>query len=132
MSVAALQAMELRKTLDEQAGGLARSFFARAAPVVDIPWSIAVGSDLRMKQAVGPRTVAVRLINWYMAKLHKAAHTDAALSVAFLKVANLLAPPPSVLHPRIAARVLLRHLIPGGAIRSAPLSRAAARACTSA
>jgi 2-polyprenyl-6-methoxyphenol hydroxylase-like FAD-dependent oxidoreductase len=111
MSVACLQAVALDQVLRERSANLARRFFARAAAVVDIPWSIAVGNDLRMPEAVGPRTTAVRLINWYIAKLHRAAHTDPVTALAFHKVGNLLAPPPSVMHPRIAIRVFLRGLV---------------------
>ena len=106
MSVAALEAAELDKTLAEGSGNLAQSFFARTAKVVDIPWSIAVGNDLRMKETLGPRGVGVRIMNWYISKLHKAAHLDEALSLAFYKVSNLVAPPLSIMHPRIAMRVL--------------------------
>jgi len=110
MSVACLEAAELDKTLRDSGAHFARQFFARASKVVDIPWSIAVGNDLRMKEAVGPRTTAVRFVNWYMSKLHKAAHTDPVAAVAFHKVANLLAPPPSVMAPRVALRVLRANL----------------------
>ena len=46
MSVAAMQALALRHALKEQPARLARTFFAAAAKVVDIPWRIAVGNDL--------------------------------------------------------------------------------------
>jgi 2-polyprenyl-6-methoxyphenol hydroxylase-like FAD-dependent oxidoreductase len=110
MSVACLQAVALDEVMRHGRENLAKRFFARAAKVVDIPWSIAAGNDLRMREAVGPRTPAVKLINWYIAKLHKAAHTDPVTAVAFHKVGNLLAPPPSVMHPRIALRVLSGNL----------------------
>lgn len=103
MSSAALQAAELGRTLDE--GGDAKSFFMRAAKVVDNPWSIATGSDLRMPEAEGPRTPMLRFVNWYMAKLHRAAHADVELAWAFLRVAALTAPPQSMLHPRLLMRV---------------------------
>lgn len=55
MSVAALQAVELGNILasadcDRE---LARNFFRRAAKVVAIPWSIAVGNDLRIPEVAG-------------------------------------------------------------------------------
>jgi 2-polyprenyl-6-methoxyphenol hydroxylase-like FAD-dependent oxidoreductase len=110
MSVAALQAVELEKSLTASGDDLAKIFFRRARKVVDIPWSIAVGSDLRIPETVGPRTMYVRIINWYMSRLHQAAHADAIASLAFHQVGNLLAPPPSVMHPRVAVRVLSRNL----------------------
>ena len=110
MSSAALQALALGEALKADRHNLAKRFFAQAAKVVDIPWSIAVGNDLRMPETIGPRNAGVNFVNWYIAKLHKAAHKDAELTVAFLKVANLLAPPPSVMHPRLAWRVLMGNL----------------------
>jgi 2-polyprenyl-6-methoxyphenol hydroxylase-like FAD-dependent oxidoreductase len=110
MSVACLQAIALDEVLRVGTADLARRFFARAASVVDIPWSIAVGNDLRMAETVGPRTAAGKLINWYMTKLHKAAHSDLRCAVAFHRVSNLLAPPPSVMNPRVALRVLARNI----------------------
>jgi hypothetical protein len=55
MTVAAQQAMLLRECLDAGAADLARRFFARAADVIDTPWDIAVGNDLRHPKVEGPR-----------------------------------------------------------------------------
>ena len=110
MSAAAMEAVELSKVLAGGPANLAKRFFSRAARVVDIPWSIAVGNDLRMPEAVGPRNTGVKFANWYMAKLRRAAHHDEAISLAFHRVANLLESPASVLAPRIALRVLWRQI----------------------
>jgi 2-polyprenyl-6-methoxyphenol hydroxylase-like FAD-dependent oxidoreductase len=126
MSVAALEAVELEKSLQAGAEDLARTFFRRAAKVVDIPWSIAVGNDLRMEEAVGPRTAGIRFVNWYMSKLHKAAQSDPLPAVAFHRVANLLAPPPSIMHPKVAIRVLWRNLRASESRRKTKPVRAAA------
>jgi hypothetical protein len=96
----------LRAAIAEGTDDLARRFFARIAKVVDVPWSTAVGNDLRMKETVGPRSAVVNGINWYMSKLHRVAHSDPKVAVAFHKVANLIEPPPTILHPKIALRVL--------------------------
>src|SRR5215472_5431816 len=92
MSVAALEAMQLENTLVSGAGSMAKTFFRRAAKVVEIPWSIAVGADLRIPETVGRRTAGVKLVNWYISKLHKAAHADPVAALAFHRVGNLLAP----------------------------------------
>ena len=112
MSVAALEAVQLAEALDEGPRDLAKRFFQRAAKVVDIPWSIAVGNDLRMKETVGPRNPGVNVINWYMSKLHKAGHRDPVPALAFHRVGSLLEPPPSVMNPRVAFRVLIGNLRP--------------------
>jgi 2-polyprenyl-6-methoxyphenol hydroxylase-like FAD-dependent oxidoreductase len=110
MTVAALEAVELQAVLAAGKADLARRFFPRAAKAIDIPWSIAAGNDLRMPEATGRRTFAVKALNAYMSKLHRAAHHDPAVALAFHKVGNLLAPPQAVLHPRIAGRVLRGNL----------------------
>jgi 2-polyprenyl-6-methoxyphenol hydroxylase-like FAD-dependent oxidoreductase len=112
MSVAALESVELDRALKEGHADLARRFFRRAARVVDIPWSMAVGNDLRMPEVVGPRNAGVKFINWYISKLHRAAHHDPALTLAFHRVANLLEPPPSILRPRNVMRVVWGNLRP--------------------
>jgi hypothetical protein len=126
MSVSALQAVELAKELDSAAGNLGKRFFARASKVIDIPWSVAVGNDLRMPEAVGPRNAGIKFVNWYMSKLHKAAHHDAVPALAFHRVANLLAPPPSVMHPRVALRVLRGNVLRPKAAVEEQRARAAA------
>jgi 2-polyprenyl-6-methoxyphenol hydroxylase-like FAD-dependent oxidoreductase len=110
MTVAALEAVELQRTLKSRGMPSARVFFQRLAKIVDIPWSIAAGNDLRMPETKGRRTAAVNFINWYMSKLHKAAHHDRVPTRAFHQVANLLSPPSAVFHPYVALRVLLGNL----------------------
>jgi hypothetical protein len=87
-----------------------RRFLERAAKLVDIPWGIAVGNDLRMPETTGKRTAAVRFVNWYVDKFLRATRRDAKLSIAFHNVANLLAPPASLMHPRNMARVFQGNL----------------------
>jgi hypothetical protein len=106
MSVAGLEAMELKAALSQGSSNLAKRFFKKAGKVVDGPWTIAAGNDLRMPEATGRRSAGLRFINWYMSKLHKTAHHDAAASLAFHRVANLVAPPQSVLSPAVALRVM--------------------------
>lgn len=111
MSVAALEALTLRECLRAgPAAGLARRFFAKAARIVDIPWGIAVGADLRFPGIHGARTAKVRLVNAYLARFHVAAATDPVLGGAFLRVVNLMDRPESLLGPTIALRVLRGNL----------------------
>jgi hypothetical protein len=128
MSVAALEASSLGACLAEGEERLADRFFARAATIIDTPWSTAVGNDLRFPEIAGPRTAMTRFINWYLGRLHHAAHHDAALSIAFLKVVNLLEPPPSILRPGVVWRVLRGNLWPRrGRPASGPLMSVSGR-----
>jgi 2-polyprenyl-6-methoxyphenol hydroxylase-like FAD-dependent oxidoreductase len=110
MTVAAQEAALLRECLREGAAELARRFFTAAAAVIDTPWSIAAGGDLRHPKVRGARPARVKLLNWYVGKLYAAGQHDAALTNAFLQVANLQAPPESLLRPAIVHRVIRGNL----------------------
>jgi hypothetical protein len=110
MTVAAQEAVLLHECLTAGPADLAQRFFARAAAVVDTPWDIAVGNDLRHPKVEGARPAKVRFINWYIGKLHMAARHDAKLATAFLEVANLEAPPTRLLQPDIVMRVIRGNL----------------------
>ncbi len=108
MTSAALQAAELDALLGkgQSLDGLALAFFKRVGKVVDIPWQLAVGEDFRFPQTTGPKPPGTDFINRYVAKVHRATLHDEVVGEAFLKVMNLMAPPPSLFHPRIMWRVL--------------------------
>ena len=110
ITVAAQEAVLLREAVGAGTADLARRFFNVAATVIDTPWDIAVGNDLRHPQVKGPRPAKVKFINWYIGKLHLAAERDGNLANAFLRVANLEASPQSLLHPSIVARVIRGNL----------------------
>jgi 2-polyprenyl-6-methoxyphenol hydroxylase-like FAD-dependent oxidoreductase len=105
MTVAALEALVLRECLTEGIDGIGPRFFQSAKPIVDIPWSIAVGGDLRLRGVEGRRTAATWFVNWYLTRLNRAAGHDADLARAFLEVANLVSPPASLRRPGNALRV---------------------------
>jgi len=106
MTVAAAEAMALSQCLAQGEDQLASRFFEEASQIVDLAWNAAVGNDLNFPEVEGPRTPPVRFLNWYMGKLHTAAIHDAQVSIAFLKVINMIAPPTTLLSPRIVWRVV--------------------------
>jgi 2-polyprenyl-6-methoxyphenol hydroxylase-like FAD-dependent oxidoreductase len=113
MSVAASEALALQALLAEGTQDLARRFFAAAAKVIDTPWSLAASADLAHPAVKGPRPASVRLVNWYVERLYRAGHSDAAVARAFLDVANLVAPPGALFRPAVVARVARAHLAGG-------------------
>jgi len=112
MSVAALEALTLRRHLERGAAPQPRRFFRDLARVVDVPWDIAAGGDLVFPGVQGRRTLKARLVNAYIARLHAAAAHDASLASAFVRVAGLVAPPQTLLRPGVALRVLRGSLRP--------------------
>ncbi|MGW0803240.1 FAD-dependent oxidoreductase [Nonomuraea sp. NPDC002799] len=91
-------------------------FFRRIAKVVDGPWDVTVGGDLRMPGVEGVVTPKIRLINAYLERFHAAAAHDPELALRFQRVANLYDPPPSLLSPGSLLRVLR-----SGAPRAVPV-----------
>lgn len=105
MTVSAVEALELRDWLDLP-GAPASRFFRRAARVIDVPWDMAVGADLRFDHVAGRRTPKVRMVNRYLGRLHPVAARDPEVGRAFLRVVNLLDPPERLMAPSVAWRVL--------------------------
>jgi 2-polyprenyl-6-methoxyphenol hydroxylase-like FAD-dependent oxidoreductase len=112
MTVACLESLALRECLAAGTQEIAGRFFRAASQLIDILWQIAVGSDLQHPRVEGKRTTQVRFINWYIAKLYRAAQDDAVLASRFLEVANLMRQPTALLDPQIAFRVWRRNRVP--------------------
>ncbi len=106
MTVAAVEALALRDTLAAGDADLARRYFPRAARVVQGPWDIVVGGDLRLPVVPGPRPLKVRAVNAYVAQVQAAAAVDPVVGRALLDVANLLEPPESLMRPATVRRML--------------------------
>jgi 2-polyprenyl-6-methoxyphenol hydroxylase-like FAD-dependent oxidoreductase len=112
MSVAAVEALTLRRHLEQGIEPRPARWFRDLARVVDVPWEMAAGGDLVFPGVPGRRTPKTRLVSAYLARLHAAAAHDADLAGAFVRVAGLVAPPGSLLHPGVVVRVLRAGLRP--------------------
>jgi 2-polyprenyl-6-methoxyphenol hydroxylase-like FAD-dependent oxidoreductase len=108
MTVACMESLALRECLQAGAQRIAKRFFREASRLIDIPWQIAVGSDLQNPRVDGRRTAQVRFVNWYIAKFFRAAQHDGVLATKFLEVANLMQPPTALLSPSVALLVWKR------------------------
>jgi 2-polyprenyl-6-methoxyphenol hydroxylase-like FAD-dependent oxidoreductase len=106
MTAAACQAIALDAVLAGGEDGLARRFFRAAAKVIDAPWQLAVGGDLALPNVPGPRSLPVRIVNAYIARLQRAATHDAKIAVAFIRVIHLVAVPASLFSPGVLLRVM--------------------------
>lgn len=107
MSVAALEALELRDCLTHDVQDLPRTFFARAARHIDSPWMLVVGRDRELPGSTDPAPFATRMINRYVSALLRAATDDAELATMFLRVSHLAAHPRTLMTPRVALRVFI-------------------------
>jgi len=110
MTSAAMQTQILQHLLQQTTNlqGLWKLFFKRAAKVVDMPWQLAVGEDFRYPETEGRKPPFTDMLNAYVVKVHKATQHDPVVYGQFLRVMNLMAPPTSLMSPRIMWRVLTR------------------------
>lgn len=112
MTVAAMEAKEL---LDPDM--TPRAYFRRVAGIVDTPWEITVGGDLRMPGVEGDLTPKMRMVHAYLDRFHAAAVHDPDLTRRFLRMTNLYDAPPALMSPAALIRVLRG----GGAPRAVPV-----------
>ena len=108
ITVAAVEALALRRCVDAGLDRIGRRFFAETVSAVDVPWQVAAGADLDLPGTPGRPPLTARVLNRYIERLHIAASRDPDLAAAFLRVANLMAPPPSLMRPDRLVRVLLK------------------------
>jgi 2-polyprenyl-6-methoxyphenol hydroxylase-like FAD-dependent oxidoreductase len=110
ITVSALEAMLLDRLLSEQAGngiaGLSARFHKAAAAIVDTPWQLTTGEDLRHPDAVGPRSPVTAFLHWYTDRLHRRCDSDAALALGFYRVMHMLDAPSALFRPQMLWRVL--------------------------
>jgi 2-polyprenyl-6-methoxyphenol hydroxylase-like FAD-dependent oxidoreductase len=106
MSVAAIEALTLRRHLESGAQPSPRHWFRDLARVVDVPWDMASGGDLAFPGVPGRRTPKVRFMNAYLDRLLAGAAHDDRLSRGFIRVAGLVDPPHTLLTPGVVGRVL--------------------------
>ena len=117
MSVAALEATALAEEIDRGGAGIEERLHRRCAAIVDGPWRIVVGADLLIPGVRGEAPPGHAMISTYLRRVQLAARRDPVVAAAFLRVVNLLAPPPSLMAPAIAWRVLrggIREPAPAG------------------
>jgi 2-polyprenyl-6-methoxyphenol hydroxylase-like FAD-dependent oxidoreductase len=106
MTVAALEAVALRRCLAAGDDGLARRFFRAAAKAANTPWRMAVSADLALHDVKGRRTPTTRLLNAYVDRQQATAEYDVAVAEQFIRVVGLLDPPGHLIRPAILARTL--------------------------
>ncbi len=127
MTVAAMQALALRRYIAASIADTPSRFFKDIAAVIDNPWDIAVGADLAFPQVPGSRSAKVRFVNAYLPRLHAAAVDDGELALSMIKVIGLKSWPAGLLRPDRMLRVLrgsLRRPARSGAMATQVISPA--------
>ncbi|HEU4389396.1 MAG TPA: FAD-dependent monooxygenase [Blastocatellia bacterium] len=116
MSVSAMQVEELDHCLQATSWRnaperLARSFFKRAARVIDGAWMVTAGEDFSYSGVEGVKPRLTDTINRYIAQVHRTTHDDATAARAFIKVLTLTHPPTTLFNPRVVLQVVRKRLL---------------------
>jgi 2-polyprenyl-6-methoxyphenol hydroxylase-like FAD-dependent oxidoreductase len=102
---------ELRRARGQGAiRGLTAAFQERVAEVIELPWRLATGEDLRFPGVEGERAISLPLLNWYVEHVHALCGYDIEVTSRFYRVQHMLSAPAALFHPRVALAVLRRHL----------------------
>jgi 2-polyprenyl-6-methoxyphenol hydroxylase-like FAD-dependent oxidoreductase len=121
MSVAALEALQFHHTLAEgRTESIGPRFFDRIESTVDVPWDTAVGGDFAFAETTGPKPRGTDVLNWYVGRLTRKAHTDGSLRDAFFRVFTLERGPESLFRPGVLWRVLRPGVLAPGRHASTP------------
>ncbi|HTQ17032.1 MAG TPA: 2-polyprenyl-6-methoxyphenol hydroxylase-like oxidoreductase [Mycobacterium sp.] len=104
MTVAALEALELRECLSRGTTDLPRRFFRATAKPIGRAWQLAAGGDLSLPEIKGTPPLSTRLLSGYIDRLLTAAEYDVAAFEQFLRVAWLVDSPMRLLHPSMMVR----------------------------
>ncbi len=90
---------------------LTRRHATAAQEVVDSPWRVATSSDFLYDRTAGSAPRGIGMVNAYLERVMNRAAHDETVNLALTRVQGLLAPPESLMHPRIAVRVLGRRRV---------------------
>src|SRR5271166_3659235 len=125
MTVAALEAVALRKCLRSGDADLPRRYFRAAAKSVGVAWQMVASLDLAHPGVTGRRSswmrAATRLVDWALA----ASESDPVVAVRFFRVNSLIDAPFRLLNPAFVGRaavVNLRRRRGGGQPRQAEVA----------
>lgn len=105
MTVAALEALALRRCLRRDGDNLARRYFHTTGKIIGGAWQLATGSDLSLPEVDGPRPLPVRIANRYVHHVQAAAERDIVVAQRLSSVVGLIHPPAGLMHPTVIARV---------------------------
>ncbi|MBV9651497.1 MAG: FAD-binding monooxygenase [Pseudonocardiales bacterium] len=105
MTVAANQALALRRLLDQRGQPDAGRYFRAIAKIINPAWDFAVSGDLALPDIPGTRSLKVRIANAYLPRLLAAASFDVTLSIAYIRVVGLLDRPLGLLRPDRMLRI---------------------------
>ena len=122
IAVAAQEAWRLGACIDAHGlAGLPRRYYRAVAPVIDVAWLFAAGSDLRFPEVEGARPLRQRVLQAHLGRVRSVGRRDEPVAVAYRRVLHLVEPVGTLVAPGVVGRVAagrLRERL--GTIRGVP------------
>ena len=81
------------------------------AKVVKVPWLLATSEDFRYPETEGKRPTFMRLLNWYVGKLHVLVSSYPVATIRFYEVLHMLKSPLVLFEPRILFAILFKRRV---------------------
>ncbi len=81
------------------------------AKVVKVPWLLATSEDFRYPETEGMRPTFMRLLNWYVGKLHVLVSSYPVATIRFYEVLHMLKSPFVLFEPRILFAILFKRRV---------------------
>jgi flavin-dependent dehydrogenase len=107
MTLAAQHATALRDWLDgRQPAAPIQHLHATIGAQCAAAWAIATRADLALPEVAGSRPLPARVLDTYVTRVQRVAHSDPDVARALIRVANLADPSTALLAPGILRRVL--------------------------
>ncbi len=116
MSVCALEVDELRQLLEQCQGStaisaeLAKTFFRKAARIIETPWMLATQSDFLYPETSGKRPLHTNVLNWYLLRMLQLCSGNERIVRTFYEVLHFMKKPTAFFHPLVLFPVLARGL----------------------
>jgi hypothetical protein len=111
MSIAALEALALKKELSKREGNpgnpkhLSKKIHRRFSRITDIPWLIALSEDFRFKTTSGKKPFGLPFLQWYVKKVVTACSRNTEVYGQFIKVFHLKAHPITLFSPKMMLKI---------------------------
>ena len=112
IAVSACQAVRLRAVLaDDPRAGTARRLLRDFDRILDFPWAVAIGQDLRMPSSSGRQSRAQAAVSAWASEVgRRAVQGDRRAHKVLMGAYHLESPPSALLHPALVASVALGRL----------------------
>ncbi|WP_077210908.1 NAD(P)/FAD-dependent oxidoreductase [Bacillus dakarensis] len=113
MSIAILEALSLKKLLEEQNSNLQEISSVlpkRTAKIIAPIWTMVITEDFRYPGTIGKKPFGLSLQQWYSKKIFQLSGHNQYVYDSFIKVMHLVKPTSTLLQPKILKDVLFQRI----------------------